>query len=693
MFSRRWLGPLTLVILFAPAPIAAQSWNQLSPSGGPPPARVFPSGVLDTSTKQMIIFGGNNATTYFNDVWSLKLGNSPQWPAVAPSGTPPPARSTLTAVYDQKSSRMTIFGGYSGTCYNDAWVLENSNGLNGTPTWIQLQATGTTPPRNDHTAVYDPGSNRMIVFGGVTYGASNCSSASTASDVWVLTNANGADSTAPAWTQLTPAGTAPPVRANHTAVYDSGSNTMIIFGGNGNGADLNDTWVLSNANGLGGTPTWRQISFSGAVPAARHSHTAVYDPATNRMIIAGGVGQTTKYADTWVLQNANGQGATPAWVQLSSVNAQPARQASAAVYDSTSNQMFVFGGTDGTSILNDTWSLTDGNGNAFQQVPGALKQLSVGANGTLWGINSSGEIYMFNSQSQSFTSVGGTLAQIAVDANGSFWGLNPGGSVYHWNPSAQDYDIVPGNLAQLAVGADGDVWGLNSGGLIYHFNNATNSLDNVPGVLSSIAVGFSGAVWGVNASGLVYRYNPGTQNFQEVSGSLTQIAVGADGDVWGLDNGNVLHFNRLTQSWESVPGALSQITVGSAGNVWGLNASGNIYQFNAQSRNWNQFSGSLTEIVAAENGTVWGINGSEQIYELSGPTQPTQMFHYLPGGLSQLSVGVDGDVWGLNNAGQIFRFNPSIQDWTQMPGALSKLAVGFRWKRVGLKQRGTDLAL
>ena len=57
------------------------------------------------------------------------------------------------------------------------------------------------------------------------------------------------------WTQLSPSGTPPVARGLHgsTGVYDSGNNRMIVFGGrDGSGNNLNDVWVLTNANGLGG---------------------------------------------------------------------------------------------------------------------------------------------------------------------------------------------------------------------------------------------------------------------------------------------------------------------------------------------------------------------------------------------------------------------------------------------------------
>ena len=93
---------------------------------------------------------------------------------------------------------------------------------------------------------------------------------------------------AQAWTQLAPSGTAPSARSRHTAVYDAVGNRMIAFGGTDSSSFFNDVWVLSNANGSGGTPAWTQLAPSGTAPPAREAPAAVYDAAGNRMIVFGG---------------------------------------------------------------------------------------------------------------------------------------------------------------------------------------------------------------------------------------------------------------------------------------------------------------------------------------------------------------------------------------------------------------------
>src|SRR5256885_14573931 len=99
-------------------------------------------------------------------------------------------------------------------------------------------------------------------------------------------------------------------RPPRCAVFPAATHCLFIrmrlFGG----ASYNDVWVLSNANGLGGTPGWTNTVAQGAAgsPLGRVQPAAVYDASGKRMILFGGDIFTTYYNDVWVLSNAN---ATP----------------------------------------------------------------------------------------------------------------------------------------------------------------------------------------------------------------------------------------------------------------------------------------------------------------------------------------------------------------------------------------------
>ena len=220
--------------------------------------------------------------------------------------------------------------------------------------WTQLTPSGPPAGRGYSSGVYNINSNRMIVFGGN-------SNVGLRNDTWVLDHADGTGGT-PSWTQLAPA-TATAAREAHAAVYDTAGNRMIVFGGF-NGAFSNDVWVLSNADGTGGTPVWTQLAPNGTPPNARDFSSAVYDSTGNRMIVYGGY-NGSELSDVWVLSNANGVG-TPAWTQLSTATSPPARHAHTAVYDAATNRMTVFGAyiisNNGSSELNDVWVLSNANG-------------------------------------------------------------------------------------------------------------------------------------------------------------------------------------------------------------------------------------------------------------------------------------------------------------------------------------------
>ena len=361
------LGCVTLLVsgqAFGQMP----NWTQLSPSGGPPQLFNYqPTVVGDPATNRLIFYGRDSGGT--SEVWVLTnsngLNGAPQWIQLSPAGGPPPSRGNHFGVYDPASNRMMIFGGCGGGCFpilNDVWVLTNANGLGGTPTWVQLSPTGGPPtPRQGGAAGYDPATNRMIIFGGQD-GSGSVFPSDTFPEVWVLSNANGLGGT-PSWAQLSPAGGPPPGQYVPSSIYDTANNLLVVAGGispdsSGSGVRTNATWVLSNANGLGGTPAWTNIvpEGSAAAPPAFSSQPAVYDPGNNRMIM---ILAGTAGFDDWSLTNANGLGGAPVWARISPTGGPPQGSLLAsAVYDTANNLVTVLFFT----TSNQPWVLTNANG-------------------------------------------------------------------------------------------------------------------------------------------------------------------------------------------------------------------------------------------------------------------------------------------------------------------------------------------
>ena len=300
-----------------------------------------------------------------------------------------PAHADAAAGFDPVSHTMIFYGGVTPDKHylSDTWVLAGTDGVYGPPTWIKLNITGQPiAGRWAHAAAYDFIHQRLIVYGG-------CLDFCLPLDdnVYVLSNADGRTAGA-SWQKLNIPGTHPSPRQRPTAVYDSVSNRLILFGGtNGSGGNneymYNDVWVLTNANGLGGTPQWIQLMANNPAvgPMTRTRHIAAYDPTSNRMIIGLGEGDPTGKTncnsqmtscdtkvlnDIWVLTNANGLGGgIMSWIRLNPFGfVIPARFLATGVYDQINNRLIIFGGSYTDNVTkpgtgyNDVWVVTDANG-------------------------------------------------------------------------------------------------------------------------------------------------------------------------------------------------------------------------------------------------------------------------------------------------------------------------------------------
>lgn len=374
-------------------------------------------------------------------------------------------------------------------------------------------------------------------------------------------------------------------------------------------------------------------------------------------------------------------------------------------------------GSPETAILAGTGKAT--RASSFSPVPGALSHIAVGADGSVWGINSSQQIFTYDYAENGWTSIPGALTQIAVGSSTAVWGLNAQGQIYHWDSVQLKWLDIPGTLMQIAVGADGDAWGLNYQSNIYHYNPQTGTFSQVPGTLIQIAVGSAGAVYGVNGGGAIFWYNPGTSSFQHVANTIgfNNISVGVDGDVWAIQDGVACHYSVVQNSMEpTTGGSFSQLAAGSGATVFALDASGGVWQWDTASQIWIQADAILSSIAVGADGTVWGLNSSQEVFELLNALAfAYQTLTPAAGSLSSISVGADGSIWGLTGSaveyfdrgtqnfqpaslgtpalaqisvgtgadvwgvdpfGNIFQYNPSSQTWNNIPGELNFVQVG-----------------
>jgi virginiamycin B lyase len=271
---------------------------------------------------------------------------------------------------------------------------------------------------------------------------------------------------------------------------------------------------------------------------------------------------------------------------------------------------------------------------------------------------------------QHFQQIPGSLTQVAAGRT-EVWGLNASHQVYRFIPGTKQFVKISGSLTQIAVGGGAllqadEVWGVNASGGIYRFTFSSMTLVQVPGVLSQIVVGEGDfdrchpyEVWGINPNLLVYRYDYCSGQFHQspTAPALTHIATGG-GDLWGLDEfAQIWHYSFQQLQWNQIPGSLQQITVG-VNDVFGLDGNGNVYRFDASNGQFASVSlgGAMATQIAAGGNGVWAIYTSGQPDLIARFDPNIEEFAQVSGALVQIAVGSGGGVWGVNSSNHVYVF-------------------------------------
>src|SRR2546426_452992 len=321
---------------WSPAPLAPVGTDGVNRT---PPARYSPAMAYDSESARTVLFGGQGNSGFLDDTWAYDF-NANMWTNMTPAITPP-SRYKHAMAYDSKSDRVILFGGnsYGNAVFNDTWAYDfNTN------TWTDMTPTARPLGRSDHAMAYDSASDRVILFGGGFY------------DTWAY------DFNTNTWTDMTQT-SGPPGRDGPAMAYDSATDRVILFGGSVRSrGDCNETWAYDfNAN------TWTDLA---TTPPARYGHAIAYDSRSDRVILFGGlIGPYDVRNDTWAYDfNTN------TWTDMAPLVGPPVRDFHAMAYDSRSDRVILFGGQGSSGVVNDTWAY-DFKSNAWTNLAPASSPL------------------------------------------------------------------------------------------------------------------------------------------------------------------------------------------------------------------------------------------------------------------------------------------------------------------------------
>ncbi len=182
-----------------------------------PPARFAHALAYDSARNVIVLFGGQQGGTLFDDTWEW---DGARWfPKKVPDGTiTPSARSRHAMAFDAKRGKTVLFGGVGNAELSDTWEWDGT-------TWQAMPRAVHPAARAYGMLAYDPKAGATFLFGGAG-GATNFS------DTWQWDGAQWIQEKDP---------NPPPGRTAHALTHDDLHRQLIAHGGFGN-TFLQDTW-------------------------------------------------------------------------------------------------------------------------------------------------------------------------------------------------------------------------------------------------------------------------------------------------------------------------------------------------------------------------------------------------------------------------------------------------------------------
>ena len=382
-----------------PLPIA---WTDVSP-GVSPEARAWHKVVFDSDRGKAILFGGETATgVQLNDVWEFDFSTR-TWVDITPpiGAVRPRPRSRFGMAYDPLRHRVIVYGGTLGVAGDvsngETWEFDPVGRQ-----WTLINAPGIEEfqGRIAVELAFDPNRGQVILFGGMNYW--ECS-------VRQKTQTFAFDGAR--WNQVASSG--PVGRVYHVMATDFARSRVVMYGGAGwdecfGVLDSTDTWEWNGT-------AWLQVATGPNRPATNRGGGIAFDSNRNRMVYFGG-GISNR---SWEWDGLN-------WVERPTIAPAPTARVTPLVYDPATRRLMLFGGLGGlTPIVRaaehrggtaDTWL-----GQLFDQTAPIITPIITGTFGTPgWYVGDVTVSWTVADSDTPVTSmVGCTTTTIATDTAGT----------------------------------------------------------------------------------------------------------------------------------------------------------------------------------------------------------------------------------------------------------------------------------
>lgn len=164
---------------------------------------------------------------------------------------------------------------------------------------------------------------------------------------------------------------------------------------------------------------------------------------------------------------------------------------------------------------------TNLKGTGWVNVSGILASLSVGYNGELVGVTSSGDAFFRNGFSGTWIGIGTGFKQLAIGPNGIIWALKPDKSIWVRTgitssvPQGTGWLMADGQFTNISIGQEGGVYVVNAAGAVSKrlgitpsnaFGYGWQEMSSSPVMISVSASQNTATMWAVDTAGKYYSW-------------------------------------------------------------------------------------------------------------------------------------------------------------------------------------------
>jgi len=189
--------------------------------------------------------------------------------------------------------------------------------------------------------------------------------------------------------------------------------------------------------------------------------------------------------------------------------------------------------------------------------------------------------------------------------------------------------------------------------------------------LNTIAITDNSYIVGTNVQQGIFQKASPTSSYSQMPGALVQVDAKSSSLIVGVNAGGQV-YQWIGNNWTRIGVNAKWVSIGSDGTIVCVNKdTGTLWRYLGRVDAWENIPGNqIAQLSVGNRNTMWCVSMTDQIFKWNGSNWTN-----IPGALTRVAVSSSGKVAGVNRQGNIYVYSDSIRNWRLVPGRLSNISI------------------